>query len=817
MAYNLLKEANAMSQTRLEETFLSVFIRKDFCATIERALKCLLVLLLLSPGAHAASDTMAIRNVSGSALTNYPVQFGRWFKAGEFPAGSYPQVVVNGAATVTQADVKNAWQDGSLKYAVISFLLPSLANAATTNITFQSSADCHCGAAAGLTQAQMLDGAYNFDAQIQTTLGSASARTMLTNGSYTYWIQGSIATTIILADHSATRSYDFGSDANKSLRPIFHATFWPGINKVFVRAILEDSDTIVLQHQAYDVTVTLGSSSPATLYSKTSYTQYLGTRWSRVGWIGGTPLDGVNIDHNLAYLTEAKAVPNFDTTKIPSSSQLTTQYSAFQAADNGIGGQGVYSYKSMATAGGRPELNPFPLWDTLWLYTGDYRMRLMTLRTADLAASWPMYWREGNTAKSSMGKPISLIDRPTFRVYGGYGSLAYLNSGTVTADQITPLEDVNTTGGWCPNISHLYQPHYVSYLLTGDFYYLEDAWFWASWMLFGTPPGGCAYCRGPGASAGIDDEVRGDAWGVLRRTEFWALLPDSMTEKATYRRYVVDALANWEGKYRITGTALDGDSVKTWQQGINYWSSQTGGSVNTPSPLHFWEYNLGLTEGLDTTKAGGGTSPWMHNYLVYGLGRVVELGISEGAGSLAWAGQASVDMTTQTGVLNPQAVGQYRIPTINADLSWMTTWTQVAAGYGTYDLNAFWATGSGGITQGLNGYPYIAQAALSMTTNLPNGAAAWNWISAQTQNQTLQNDYPTWAILPRAATIPPPSACDLNQDGNVDILDVQSAVNQAIGQTPCTNANLRGTGSCDVVDVQRIVNAALGGACVVGP
>jgi hypothetical protein len=57
------------------------------------------------------------------------------------------------------------------------------------------------------------------------------------------------------------------------------------------------------------------------------------------------------------------------------------------------------------------------------------------------------------------------------------------------------------------------------------------------------------------------------------------------------------------------------------------------------------------------------------------------------------------------------------------------------------------------------------------------------------------------------------STCDLNSDGVVNVLDVVLAVNQVIGVSPCTNANL-GSGACTLADVQAIVNAAMGGACV---
>jgi hypothetical protein len=59
------------------------------------------------------------------------------------------------------------------------------------------------------------------------------------------------------------------------------------------------------------------------------------------------------------------------------------------------------------------------------------------------------------------------------------------------------------------------------------------------------------------------------------------------------------------------------------------------------------------------------------------------------------------------------------------------------------------------------------------------------------------------------------SPCDLNQDGVISILDVQLAINMALGSTPCS-ANIAGPGVCNVVVVQRVTNAVLGGLCVSG-
>jgi len=72
--------------------------------------------------------------------------------------------------------------------------------------------------------------------------------------------------------------------------------------------------------------------------------------------------------------------------------------------------------------------------------------------------------------------------------------------------------------------------------------------------------------------------------------------------------------------------------------------------------------------------------------------------------------------------------------------------------------------------------------------------------------------------LSTASPAGPPTSnpCDLNADGAVNSLDVQIAINQALGMAACGNAALQQAGQCNVVDVQRVINASLGGACRTG-
>jgi hypothetical protein len=56
------------------------------------------------------------------------------------------------------------------------------------------------------------------------------------------------------------------------------------------------------------------------------------------------------------------------------------------------------------------------------------------------------------------------------------------------------------------------------------------------------------------------------------------------------------------------------------------------------------------------------------------------------------------------------------------------------------------------------------------------------------------------------------SACDLNGDGAVNVIDVQQATNMNLGLLTCT-ANIAGPGVCSPLVIQQLTNAALTGVC----
>ena len=82
-------------------------------------------------------------------------------------------------------------------------------------------------------------------------------------------------------------------------------------------------------------------------------------------------------------------------------------------------------------------------------------------------------------------------------------------------------------------------------------------------------------------------------------------------------------------------------------------------------------------------------------------------------------------------------------------------------------------------------------------------------------NATISAQLPQQSIT--LFVIPTGDACNLKGEGAVDVVDVQMAINQAIGISTCTSADLQHNGQCNVVDVERVLQAALGRSCVTGP
>jgi hypothetical protein len=800
--------------------------------------------LTLTVNAGAATYTIPWTH-SGGTQTNRPWSFGGVIKQGEI--ANCPQVIFDGTALATQADAKQRWADGSWKHGVLATILPSIANGSHT-ITFQNQV---CSNVA-LTRAQMLDTTvFDFGAHTLYTNGStqtADARAMLSDwdgvtddGNLTSpvhkWTSGPIAQTVILArdDNASTcnghacSQYDLGFDANKSIRSRYEATFW-ATGQIFVRFISEISNTETLQDQAYSLALTTGNASPATVYTKASFTHSALQRWTKGFWIAGDPTAGMtdDIDMNLAYLASTKTIYNYDTslTINPAtvSSNLCTTWNNLSSANKDIGAAGLWDKTSGAGGGASDDIGPLTDYTTDWAYTGSNCLRNVALGQYDLGGGWPVHVREGKTGKilnrvdtpgsnTGLGHLLSISGRPSVN--------GITNFNTSVGDQVNPVGTV-TAQSWNYEPGHAHAAGVYEYYLTGDPWYLEEAWFWAGFSASNDYHG--TYHRGPTGAEGTLNhaQLRTASWELRDFVQSYAVSPDASPEKTYFQQLANDGMACEEGLHNITTGAFNGNpewlycnansNINTDLRALLF-SGYNGVTQGAMPPLHqYWgakglgnettfnedEYGLCSGEGQvpadfctnpnPVTVAAGG-SLFEYDYWMIVVGRAKEVGFQADALE-TWGAAYFTGMLTDPG-FNPYLADNGRLPVIKQTGGYFTTFADLLTGYQTAPVN--W--------HGVTSFHYLGSpdsfldymtAAVSFMKGETNGTAAWNFVSTHGQSNATRAAQPKWALVPRSLTPVAPTittTCPLPA-GTVGV--AYSFTAAATGDTPFTWTNPSG-------------------------
>jgi hypothetical protein len=708
-------------------------------------------------------NTISITNPSGSTQTNYPLQFGRPFLEAEIP--HYPQVLVNGQPVPTQANVKNRFPDGSVKFAVISVLIPSISARGATTLSFQDQATAND---VPLTAAQVLDGPFDFDAQIKLIEAegstSASARSMLKNGDYSYWAAGPIATSIVLQDNSVARKYDLGSDSLRSIHPVFVATFWPGAKLVSLRVIGMNSNSETLQDVTAGIEISLGSTNAKTVYVNPNVTMYYATVWTKSYWFGKTPEPQINVDHNVAYLAATKFVPNFD----PSLKRAFTErviaadYAGWQKRPRDLYQQGLWR-RGMGATGGRADIGIEPGWMAQWLFTGDWRHRDVALGQADLAGAWSVHVFEGNPDRrfdkdqkiSALGRALSIYARPTERLFA-----AAKKGGTIA------IHRRSGRSVWQFDSAHEPDPFSVPYMLTGDWWYLFSLQMWAGSDALieayhnradEAPPYVALLRVASPVIAGFSSQVRGNAWALRNRARAAFFSPDGSPEQVYFHAITNDMIAVWVGQRDIKDPILV--NTPAWKYG------NVKVRVHT-APLNVFAGDLDernstsqrSSPGVDAQWINGATEtvkPWQQHYLMIVLGTLKDMGFYTEP-LLTWLAKQMTQQFQQSppnGTFDPRLVAAYEIPLRSGGRGpYFTSWMQVKDEFTPEALAQ-----RGGQFDKLRGnFGIIAYAASAVIANEPGGAAPWNFLKAKIHDNPLAItrfylNEPGWYILARAA------------------------------------------------------------------
>jgi hypothetical protein len=650
-----------------------------------------------------------------TAQTNVPFTFGQVFAVGAVKPGTSFMGLLDGTSVVPlQIDVKATHADGSIRHAIISGVLPSVAAGATRTLTLIKSSTVQ---AASTTTPDALLSA-GFSASVHAAIGgvdyAASADNLLKTAAHTTWLNGPV----VNEWHVTAPLTTSDGVAHPHLSARFDVRWYPSVRKARVDVTVENDWAYepAPQNFTYDASVVVGGQQ---VYQKTGLTHLHHARWRKVFW-WGTSAPELNVKENTRYLIATGALPNFDPTVTVSStalSALQTKWTGTITEPMGVGMANPY----MPTTGGRGDIGLLPSWATEYLLSMDKRARDVTLGTADLAGSWSSHYRDRNT-----GQPVSLIDYPYMTIVGHQADTYNPVTKKYEAFPACASSTACTTP-YTHDASHQPAFAYLPYLVTGDYYYLEELQFWAMWDAFETNPGYRDNVKG----LVKPEQVRGQAWSLRTLAEAAYITPDDDRLKAHFTSIVESNLDWYNANYTNNPSA-----------------NALGIIVNGPA--------LGYASGT-------GMAPWMDDFFTSAVGHAADLGFTEAQSLLAWKAKFPISRLIGAGYCWISAPIYELIVRDSSTSAFYTNIGQAYAASHTADFNAL-ACNSQAMATALNlkvgemtgysavptGYPSNLQpaAAYAASAGGADGKAAWTVF----MNRSVKPDYsaaPQFAIVPR--------------------------------------------------------------------
>ena len=656
-----------------------------------------------------------IQNTSAAAQVNTPVTFGQVFAVGDLPQGySLVGRLDDGTKVPLQLDVKALHPDGSVRHAIVSGILPGLAASQTRAMSLMKT---NAPVTPGTLSPKVLL-SNGFSSSVHATINGveykASADDMIKSGwKYNTWLSGAVANEWQVSAPLRAE----GGQEHPHLTARFAIRWYDSIKKARVDVTLENNWAYELNPSniTYDAKVVVRGQE---VYVKPALTHLHHSRWRKLFWWGDEPQ--VHVRHNSAYLIASRAVPNYDQSIVTSEATLNGLMAKWTGTAIEPMSVGLVN-RYMPSTGGRNDLGLMPGWVATYLLSMDPRAKTVALGTGDLAGSWSTHYRDKNT-----DRPVSLIDYPYMTILGTPGDTK--NPATKQYESFPKCAAGASCGTpYMHDTSHQPAFAYVPYLVTGDYYYLEELQFWAMYNVFQSNPGYRKNVQGLLSS----DQVRGQAWTMRTLAEAAYITPDNDRLKAHFNRVLQSNLDWYNTKY-----------------------------TNNPDANFFAVIDTG---GAVIYNSRRGIAPWQDDFFTQAIGHAAELGFDGAKSLLSWKAKAPVLRMTDPAICWIDGA-LYSMNIRDADGSpFYTSMAQAVAasqseGFrslacGSAEMAAFLKLKVGemtGYSSSVTGYPSNMQPALAYAVDarLPNAAAGWS----RFMSRTVKPNYsisPQFAIVPR--------------------------------------------------------------------
>lgn len=464
--------------------------------------------------------TIEVSNLGDSEATT-KFTFAVPFAQGDVPA-AYGLALV--PSLPIQVDKKATHPDGSLRHAIVSgeiHLGPREAK------TFAVRAGKAAQGAAPVRREDVLATAYDVTATLSVA-GSVyrlSARQLLESGQPKVWLEGPLATEWIVG--GAFR--DAGNVAHPTLSGYFHVRAYAGATQIRTDVIVENGwfeskDNKDLSYSA-DVSVQGRSVYSADL------SHYAGARWHTLTSWG--PKSDVYVKLDGRYLQKIRVAPRYAGTA-PKLDGYTQSAAPLTGGDYKTGGY------DMGGTGDSDWIGPLPRWDATYFTSTDIRAFRYMIAGNDAAGVFGCNGRYINSPVGvhmrdpRTGLPPSIDDYPS------------ASAADPAVDAIPAFPSANP---FKKDTAHEPMIGYSPYLVTGDYYHLEEMMFWNAYNLLEPAPQGRQGSKGLWAT----NSLRGMAWSYRSLGYAAYITPDAHPFKAYFRDKLMNNLARDQASVDTSG------------------------------------------------------------------------------------------------------------------------------------------------------------------------------------------------------------------------------------------------------------------------
>jgi hypothetical protein len=529
------------------------------------------------------------------ALTNVPVTFSRIGADGHFTKGITP--MIDGRKLPAQVDVLRLAGDGSIRHALVSFVLPKLDAGGTVKVDWLNEKPAEPPAFAWGFDKARLDLRLVLIPEDGAPLTCDAGRVVAGNWSASKRVK-------VLHDGPVMKEFevrdvpvDGTGTQDAHIEVFWRLRVFSGQSSVRVAAVVErckdrkKSGPEPIQYKFSAVKLLHGEK---VLYEEGPYDHIDQTRYRIVAWTD-RQLEDIHRRPNYEYWRDGKFVPKYRWVDAKSGAEVDQFYNvrnemrAIPARNQGILESGII-LRHMPNTGGRWDLGPYPYWAVAYLLAGGGPRTYRAILHADGNGGGVFFVHVRQSG--APGYNIFTVEQPPQD--RGYRIPLYrLPDGGRPPAQ--------------PDHAHAPSIGYISYLLTGDKYYAEELSFWASYHMGEWPHTGLR-------------------WQSMDRSFAWSL------------RQVVDAAFILPNDHPLVGYFTDGVDKCL--------DEMAEGLVNSGRRVHCPTAGVFQCSGRQNWVNAMRCSSWMYSWVVWALGNAADKGFEQAPAVRNWAAEYIVGLYT---------------------------------------------------------------------------------------------------------------------------------------------------------------------------